>query len=131
MHMALENTHTYTKAHSVYAYTVVAINTHTPALTHTHTCMQAARKDVWRQRTPAISSSILPACSGCPSANLLASLPASPKSKCQTVTSRGFRLLSGLLFVRLSGKRGILGCLCGIQLLQSFSLCFKIKATVK
>lgn len=51
--------------------------------------MLAARKDVWRERTSAISSPILPACSGCLTANLLSPQPVTLKSKCQPVTFWG------------------------------------------
>lgn len=37
---------------------------------HSYTLL-SARKDVWRERTPAIPSPILPGSSGCPTANLL------------------------------------------------------------
>ena len=83
------HTHTHTQRTQIHTPTQLqacAANTHTCSHTQMHTRMLTARRDVWRERTPAISSPVLPACSGCPTANLLSPQPVTLKSKCQPVT---------------------------------------------
>lgn len=106
-----------------------AANTHTCSHTQMHTRMLTARRDVWRERTPAISSPVLPACSGCPTANLLSPQPVTLKSKCQPVTfPRHLTLKWSPFFFSPSPKveRGrdphLPVSLCGIHLLPHSSL---------